>query len=56
MFTLLCIHSLVIGTDYGHADHATDLYAIEGLQKREDIDPSIVKKIQYDNACALYGI
>jgi predicted TIM-barrel fold metal-dependent hydrolase len=47
---------LVIGTDYGHADNATDLYAIEGLQKREDIDPSIVKKIQYDNACALYGI
>jgi predicted TIM-barrel fold metal-dependent hydrolase len=47
---------LVIGTDYGHADNATELYAIEGLQKREDIDPAVVKKIQYDNARALYGI
>jgi len=47
---------LVIGTDYGHADNATDLYAIEEIQKREDSEPSVVKKIQYDNACALYGI
>jgi predicted TIM-barrel fold metal-dependent hydrolase len=47
---------LVIGTDYGHADNATDLYAIEELQRREDIDPAVVKKVLEDNARALYGI
>lgn len=48
--------SLVIGTDYGHADSATELHAMHELQAREDIDPGVVRKIMDDNARALYGL
>ena len=48
--------NLVIGTDYGHADTSSDLYAIKELQAREDLDPRVVQKIVDDNARALYGL
>jgi len=48
--------NLVIGTDYGHADSATELHAMTELQRREDIDPQVVRKILDDNARALYGL
>jgi predicted TIM-barrel fold metal-dependent hydrolase len=48
--------NLIIGTDYGHADTATQLYAMKEIQKREDVDPRILRKIVDDNARALYGL
>ena len=48
--------NLVIGTDYGHADSATELYAMKELQAREDVDARVVDKILDDNARALYGL
>jgi predicted TIM-barrel fold metal-dependent hydrolase len=48
--------NLVIGTDYGHADTSSDLYAIKELQAREDVDPAVIRKIVDDNARALYGL
>lgn len=48
--------NLVIGTDYGHADSATELRAMTELQKREDVEPRVVRKILDDNARALYGL
>ena len=48
--------NLVIGTDYGHADTSSDLYAIQELLRREDIDPRVAAKIAYENARGLYGI
>jgi predicted TIM-barrel fold metal-dependent hydrolase len=48
--------NLVIGTDYGHADSATELMAMKELQRREDVEPRVVQKILDDNARALYGL
>jgi len=48
--------TLVIGTDYGHADSATELLAMTELQRREDVDPRVIGKILDDNARALYGL
>jgi predicted TIM-barrel fold metal-dependent hydrolase len=47
---------LVIGTDYGHADTATEMEAIRNLRAREDVEPRIIEKIIDDNARALYGL
>jgi uncharacterized protein len=47
---------LVIGTDYGHADSATDLDAMTELRARPDVDPRVLGKIVDDNARALYGL
>jgi predicted TIM-barrel fold metal-dependent hydrolase len=48
--------NLIIGTDYGHADTATELYAMKELQTREDVEPRVLRKIVDDNARALYGL
>jgi predicted TIM-barrel fold metal-dependent hydrolase len=48
--------NLVVGTDYGHADSATELNAMRELQAREDVDPRVIGKIMDDNARALYGL
>jgi predicted TIM-barrel fold metal-dependent hydrolase len=48
--------NLVIGTDYGHADTATELHAMKELQAREDVDQRVIHKILDDNARALYGL
>jgi len=48
--------NLIIGTDYGHQDSATELNAMHGLEAREDIDPRVVAKILDANARALYGL
>jgi hypothetical protein len=46
--------NLVIGTDYGHADSATELAALSGICEDSRISPEIAKKIVDDNARALY--
>ena len=47
---------LVIGTDYGHTDPASDVDAFTKLRQREDISPSALRKIISDNPRALYGL
>lgn len=48
--------NLVIGSDYTHADVSAELQFVGILAKREDIDPSVRRKILDDNPRALYGI
>jgi predicted TIM-barrel fold metal-dependent hydrolase len=48
--------TLVIGTDYGHADTATELNAMRDLQAREDVDGRVLRRIVDDNARELYAI
>jgi predicted TIM-barrel fold metal-dependent hydrolase len=48
--------SLIVGTDYSHADPHMELNAVRALRARKDVEPRIVEKILDDNARALYGI
>jgi predicted TIM-barrel fold metal-dependent hydrolase len=47
---------LVIGTDYGHADSSTEIYALQTFQALETISDTARRKILDDNARALYGL
>ena len=42
--------NLVMGTDYGHLDVGSDLYAGGIVAERADLDPRVVQKIVDDNA------
>ena len=48
--------NLVIGTDYGHADNATEMEALKLFQNRTDVPKPVIKKIIDDNPRALYGL
>ena len=48
--------NLVIGTDYGHADSATELLALRGVLNDKRLKPGIAEKIVSDNARALYAL
>ena len=48
--------NLVIGSDYGHADTATEIEALRRLKERGGISPTAVDKILDDNARALYSL
>jgi len=48
--------NFVIGSDYGHADSATELKALENLQKDGRLNPSVVNKLLDVNPRELYGI
>lgn len=48
--------NLVCGTDYGHADTATEMEALSRLQERTDVDQRILNKIVDANPRALYGL
>ncbi|HZT05981.1 MAG TPA: amidohydrolase family protein [Chloroflexota bacterium] len=48
--------NLIIGSDYGHADNATEMEALRHLQERTDVEPTVIKKILDDNPRALYGL
>ena len=48
--------NLVMGTDYGHADTASELEALKILEKDADISSDAKHKVLDDNARALYGI
>jgi predicted TIM-barrel fold metal-dependent hydrolase len=47
---------LVIGTDYGHADSSTEIYALQTFRALDTISASARRKILDDNARALYGL
>ncbi|HET9917090.1 MAG TPA: amidohydrolase family protein, partial [Candidatus Binatia bacterium] len=48
--------NIVIGSDYAHADSATELMAIQNLSADPRLSPALAKKIVSDNARALYGL
>lgn len=48
--------NLVIGSDYGHADNATEIEALRKIQREGKVSPGVLRKILDDNARALYGL
>ena len=48
--------NIVIGSDYGHADTASELEALRKLRESGEVDRKVVDMILDDNARALYGI
>jgi hypothetical protein len=48
--------NLVIGIDYGHADSATELNALNGVLKNSRLNSSVADKIVGGNAKALYDL
>ncbi|MBI4524358.1 MAG: amidohydrolase [Deltaproteobacteria bacterium] len=48
--------NLVIGSDYGHADNASELRALQRLKENREVDPKITDKIVYSNPGRLYGL
>ena len=48
--------NLVIGSDYGHADTASELNALRTLKQTGELDADVIDKILDDNPRALYGL
>jgi hypothetical protein len=48
--------SLVIGTDYGHADTSAEIEVMRNLRCQGSIEPAVIDKILCDNPRALYGL
>ena len=48
--------NLVIGSDYGHADNATEIEALRKIQNEGKVSPQVIRKILDDNARSLYGL
>jgi hypothetical protein len=48
--------NLVIGSDYGHSDTASELEALKRLQTSSPLSPEATRKILEDNPKALYGL
>ena len=49
-------NTLMIGTDYGHADSSTELDALTTLKESGGITSQMHKKIVEDNPRAFYGL
>ena len=48
--------NLVVGTDYGHADSASELRALDGVLQNSKLSLSVAEKITGGNARALYSL
>ena len=48
--------SLMIGSDYGHADNASELLALQRLKDKGDIDRDVIDKILFTNPARVYGL
>ncbi len=48
--------SLMIGSDYGHADNASELLALQGLKSKGEIAPHVIDKILCANPARFYGL
>ncbi|HEX9444282.1 MAG TPA: amidohydrolase family protein [Candidatus Binatia bacterium] len=48
--------SLVIGTDYGHADTSSEIEALRKLKNDGVVDAAVAGKILYENPRSLYGL
>ena len=46
----------MIGSDYGHADNASELLALAKLKDKGDIDPRVIDKILWANPARFYGL
>lgn len=49
-------NNLVIGTDYGHSDNASEIEALRKLKTEGKIAGRVIEKILDDNPRALYGL
>ena len=47
---------LMIGSDYGHADNASELLALKRLKEKGEIDPKLIDKILCTNPARFYGL
>jgi predicted TIM-barrel fold metal-dependent hydrolase len=47
---------LMIGSDYGHADNASELLALAKLKENGEIDAKVIDKILYHNPAKFYGL
>ena len=47
---------LVIGTDQGHADSATEIYALKTFEKDDRLNIASRERILWDNPKELYSI
>ena len=48
--------TLVIGTDYGHSDNASEIEALRKLRREGNLAPQVINKILDDNPRALYAL
>ena len=48
--------SIIVGTDYGHADYSNDMEAIATLAKEGVLATGVGEKILSDNPRRLYGL
>ena len=48
--------NLVIGTDYGHSDNASEIEALRKIREQGKIPAGVIDKILDDNPRALYGL
>ena len=48
--------SIIVGTDYGHADYSNDMEAIATLAKEGVLAAGVGEKILSDNPRRLYGL
>jgi predicted TIM-barrel fold metal-dependent hydrolase len=48
--------SLMVGSDYGHADNASELLALRRLRDKGEVDPRVIDKILCANPARFYGI
>ena len=47
---------LMIGSDYGHADNASELLALAKFKENSEIDPKVIDKILDYNPAKFYGL
>jgi aminocarboxymuconate-semialdehyde decarboxylase len=48
--------NLVIGSDYGHSDNASEIEALRKLRTDGRVSGQVIDKILKNNPCALYGL
>jgi predicted TIM-barrel fold metal-dependent hydrolase len=48
--------SLMIGSDYGHADNASELLALRRLKEKGELEPRVIDKILFHNPARFYGL
>jgi uncharacterized protein len=49
-------NNIMIGSDYGHADTASEIIALQKLRQSGDVAPAIIDKILAANPARFYGI
>ncbi len=48
--------SLMVGSDYGHADNASELLALKRLKDKGEVKPHVIDKILCANPARFYGL